>query len=117
MKIRIKGNSVRYRLVKSEVKQLAEKGYVEEMTAFSEKELIYRLESNPKIDELEIAFIENKIILYIPEQEAKSWVDSDRITYKNNYEKLSLLLEKDFVCLDHTDEDQSDNYENPNKFC
>jgi len=27
------------------------------------------------------------------------------------------LLEKDFVCLDHTTEDQSDNYENPNTTC
>jgi len=117
MKIRIKGNSIRYRLVKSEVKQLAEKGYIEEKTTFSEQELTYRLESKPKIHELEIAFIENKIILFLPENEAKSWVDSDRITYKNNFEKLSLLLEKDFVCLDHTDEDQSDNYENPNRTC
>jgi len=28
---------------------------------------------------------------------------------------LYLLLEKDFVCLDETTEDQNDNYENPNK--
>ena len=28
-----------------------------------------------------------------------------------------LLIEKDFVCLDHTLEDQSDNYANPNKVC
>jgi hypothetical protein len=26
-------------------------------------------------------------------------------------------VEKDFVCLDHTDEDQSDNYPNPNRTC
>ena len=30
---------------------------------------------------------------------------------------LFLLIEKDFVCLDHTFEDQSDNYPNPNKLC
>jgi hypothetical protein len=34
-----------------------------------------------------------------------------------NGQSLKLLLEKDFVCLDHTDEDQSDNYPNPNKTC
>jgi len=27
------------------------------------------------------------------------------------------LVEKDFICLDETTEDQSDNYENPNKTC
>jgi len=31
--------------------------------------------------------------------------------------QLHLLLEKDFVCLDNTAEDQSDNYPNPNKAC
>jgi hypothetical protein len=30
---------------------------------------------------------------------------------------LTLLIEKDFACLDHVDEDQSDNYPNPNKTC
>ena len=30
---------------------------------------------------------------------------------------LYLLIEKDFACLDHSSEDQSDNYENPNKTC
>jgi len=30
---------------------------------------------------------------------------------------LKLLLEKDFVCLDDTDEDQSDQYDNPNAKC
>jgi len=32
-------------------------------------------------------------------------------------ETLYLLLEKDFVCLDETHEDQADNFENPNKTC
>ena len=31
--------------------------------------------------------------------------------------QLFLLIEKDFVCLDETIEDQSDNYENPSKTC
>jgi hypothetical protein len=32
-------------------------------------------------------------------------------------QELFLLIEKDFVCLDNTFEDQSDNYPNPNAVC
>jgi hypothetical protein len=34
-----------------------------------------------------------------------------------NDKYLFLLVEKDFVCLDNTVEDQSDNYPNPNAVC
>ncbi|MFY7861559.1 MAG: DUF7009 family protein [Chitinophagales bacterium] len=117
MKIRIKGNTIRFRLVKSEVQQLAEHGFVEERTDFGDLVFCYRLESKAEINELNADFKNGKITMYIPESEAKLWNDSDRITYKNEFNKLKLLLEKDFVCLDHTDEDQSDNYPNPNKTC
>lgn len=117
MKIRIKGNTVRFRLVKREVKQLSEQGYVEEITEFPNQNLVYRIESKENIPDLEVDFFGNKITMYIPQIEASQWNATDRITYKNSYKGLNLLLEKDFVCLDHTDEDQSDNYPNPNKHC
>lgn len=117
MKIRIKGNTVRYRLVKSEVKQLQEKGFVEESTTFATSKFGYRLETKKEIESLEADFSNHTIIMYIPEKEAQLWYSSDRITYKNRFNDLTLLLEKDFVCLDHTDEDQSDNYPNPNQTC
>ncbi len=117
MKVRIKGNTVRYRLVKNEVKQLRELGFVEEETNFPSQKLVYRLETKDHISQLEADFSGQKIVLYIPKSEAEIWYDTDRITYKNTFEGLTLLLEKDFVCLDHSDEDQSDNYPNPNKTC
>ena len=117
MKIRIKGNTIRLRLVKTEVKQLQELGYVEEKIEFSSAKFSYRLEAKEWIQALEAQFSSNKITVYIPKSEALIWYDTDQITYKNNFEKLLLLIEKDFVCLDHTDEDQSDNYANPNTKC
>jgi|688.fasta_scaffold08460_11 hypothetical protein len=117
MKIRIKGNTIRLRLVRTEVKQLQEQGYVEEKTDFSSSEFSYRLEAKEGIKGLEAQFSSNKITIYLPKSEALIWYDTDQITYKNNFEKLLLLIEKDFVCLDHTDEDQSDNYANPNTKC
>jgi hypothetical protein len=117
MKIRIKGNTVRYRLSKSEVKQLMEKGYVEEETIFPTNTFSYKLLAKKEIECLEAEFLYHTITMFIPDIEAKSWYDSDQITYKNTYENLTLILEKDFVCLDHSDEDQTDNYQNPNKTC
>ena len=45
-------------------------------------------------------------------------MDSNKVGFShifvlNSGTKLKLLVEKDFVCMDETVEDQSDNYPNP----
>ncbi len=122
MKIRIKGNSVRYRLTKSEVATFSEKGYLEEKTIFPTQTLIYALQAKTAIDNLAADFSENVITLFFPESEKVKWQESNQVGYQNNFvlpngDTLFLLIEKDFVCLDNTDEDQSDNYDNPNSVC
>ena len=47
MKIRIKGNVVRIRLTRSEVKRFAEEGYIEASTAFISNVFTYALQSQP----------------------------------------------------------------------
>lgn len=120
MKIRIKSNSVRIRLSKSEVERFSKEGYIESVTPFVSGMLTYALEKRPDHygHELSADFQNGAITMYIPERIANEWVNSDAIgfdTYMDvdNGEKLYLLLEKDFKCLDETVEDQSDNYENP----
>ena len=54
----------------------------------------------------------------MPIEELSIWAKSDRVGYSNSVDwndaaSLSLLVEKDFTCLDNTIEDQSDNYPNP----
>ncbi|MBK8195223.1 MAG: hypothetical protein IPK76_19150 [Lewinellaceae bacterium] len=125
MKIRIKGNFVRYRLTQSEVKTLGETGFLAEETRFGPTPVEvfgYALASKAGITCLEAGFSGNRITLYIPENAAKTWFSEDRVGFENEVEvapgiTLKLLLEKDFVCLDDTDEDQSDNYPNPNTTC
>lgn len=121
MKIRIKGNFVRYRLTQSEVLQLKEKGLVSEETHFGprpDQVFAYTLEADTSIADLSASFSNNTIRLLLPKSDADAWYDSDRVGFKTAIEvapgvQLSLLLEKDFVCLDDTQEDQSDNYPNP----
>ncbi len=118
MKIRIKGNSVRFRLTKTEVETFCNEGFYEETTAFGSNILVYSLEAKAGIEELEADFVNNRITIYMPQKELSIWANSNRVGYSNSVDwndtsALSLLVEKDFTCLDNTIEDQSDNYPNP----
>lgn len=123
MKIRIKGNSIRYRLTKTEIADFGRNGYLEERTSFpSGTSLHYRLEKKAAIENMEASYSGNSITIYVPEKIAEEWTKTDVVGYDyilpmSEGEQLFLLIEKDFVCLDHTLEDQSDNYPNPNKAC
>lgn len=122
MKIRIKGNSVRYRLTRPEVEIFCEKGYLEEITEFPSGNFKYTLQAKTDIDQLHADIIGNVITLFFPDSEKDNWFHSDLVGYRNSIpakdgSNLILLLEKDFVCLDHTEEDQTHNYPNPNTVC
>ena len=122
MKLRIKGNSIRIRLTRTEVARIASEGYLEEQTSFGTQKLIYALKRVETGNELTAGMEGTKITLYIPSTMVNDWPSNDIVGFNARMpvgvdETLYLLLEKDFVCLDHTDEDQSDNYENPNRVC
>ena len=121
MKIRIKGSYIRLRLTQTEVKAFCETGYFEEKTVFGPNQgqtFCYALEAKDAIEHLQASYSDNKISVYIPLSLSNSWYDSPKVgfsaTMDNGTEDgLQLLVEKDFVCLDDTPEDQSDNYPNP----
>ncbi|MBC6492146.1 DUF7009 family protein [Flavihumibacter stibioxidans] len=122
MKIRIKGNSIRIRVTKSEVERLGREGCVEEHTSFMDNRFIYALQCSGGIHELSAAYCGNKITVFVPTSFAEEWSRNDLVGCSaqmqlNEKESLFLLLEKDFACLDNTLEDQSDNYSNPGKTC
>jgi hypothetical protein len=118
MKIRIKGNSLRYRLTRPEVQRFAETGLVEERTNFGPAALSYALCSTDA-GELSATFGDNRITLYLPAVLVDEWIHTDKVGFEHRMplngteESLYLLVEKDYTCLDNVDEDQSDNYPNP----
>jgi len=112
MKIRIKGNSIRYRLTKSDVNTLGEKGYVEERTDFGAQTLVYALQRR-KSGGMAAVLDNNEITLYISDAMVSELTTTDKVGFDCNDGPLFLLLEKDFTCLDNVAEDQSDNYPNP----
>lgn len=123
MKIRIKGNAIRYRLTKTEVAGFGQQGIVEEKTEFPNGSVfLYRIERKSGITDIEASFAGNSICIFIPEKIVQEWTTTDTIGFSHKAaigkgKELFLLIEKDFVCLDHTFEDQADNYPNPNKVC
>jgi len=112
MKIRIKGNSIRYRLTRGDVDKFSGNGYIDETTDFGTQTLTYALQQN-RLNNLSAVFEDNKITLFIPAIMVSEWTLTDRVGFEYQYNGLSLLVEKDFKCLDNVAGDQSDNYPNP----
>jgi hypothetical protein len=112
MKIRIKGNSLRYRLTRTDVDTFTKNGYLQEQTNFGSNTLIYAIQSSDT-DTLTSTFNDNKITVRMPQAMVKEWGDTDRVGFENKTPDFFLLVEKDFKCLDNVEEDQSDNYPNP----
>ncbi len=116
MKIRIKDNSVRFRLTQSEVALLGKTGSVSCTTEFMNRSLIYKIESTED-SEISVSYIENQIVLKMPDVQIMEWVSTDRVGFDGQSGLVRVLIEKDFVCIDNSMEDQSDNYPNPNFKC
>lgn len=116
MKIRIRGNSLRYRLTKSEIANLWSAGFLEERTEFAGKTLVYAIETAGN-DKLSADFMGDKIVLSMPKAMIDELYTTDRVGFNDGTGSVSLLVEKDFACTDNTEEDQSDNYPNPTLKC
>src|SRR3569833_3021584 len=111
MKVRIKGNSVRYRLSMSDISRFGRDGYIEETVDFGASQLTYALQKGTA-PALWAEFTNNKIIIFIPSNLADAWIVTDRVGFDQKG-PLYLLVEKDFQCIDNVAVDQSDNYPNP----
>ncbi|RYE23851.1 MAG: hypothetical protein EOP51_09255 [Sphingobacteriales bacterium] len=118
MKLRIKGNSIRYRLTKTDIDSFDAEGYVEERTHIGMSTFIYALQKSDE-STLTAELDSNRLILWMPAAMAEEWINTERVGFDARIPlhdaegDLYLLLEKDFKCLDETIEDQSDNYDNP----
>ncbi len=117
MKIRIKGNTIRFRLTRPEVETLCAEGHIEEKTPFAGNVFNYAVQKRNDAY-LNASFIGNTIILHVPANLLEGWDRNDLVGFEHRMDlgekgSLFLLLEKDFVCLDQRNYDQSDQYPNP----
>lgn len=123
MKLRIRGNSIRVRLLRGEVAEFGEKKIVREIINFGASSLTYILQSEVEANDISARFTGSEMIVSIPSEMARDWVESNLVSLKGNQktadeEDLKILVEKDFVCLDRpNDEDNKDAYPNISHKC
>ena len=121
MKIRIRGDSVRLRLKRSEVVQLAAGTGIVEETHFPGAVLTYRLDVSENSG-ISATFDNGSLVISLPKSKVLDWASSDEVSLHAEQElsgsgALSLLIEKDFKCLEpghHRDcEDDEDTFPHP----
>jgi hypothetical protein len=123
MKLRIKGNSIRLRLLRSEVQKFAEAGRISDKVSFGTNGLRYTLEMSGDVDSILARYATGEISVLIPEQAARDWTTSEDVGFEIEHplgdgELLSIIIEKDFACLDRPeDPDLADAFPNPNLVC
>lgn len=117
MKLRIRGDSLRLRLTRGEVRQLRETGSVVETIHFGAGELHYELRS-ADVPAPIARFDGARIEVSLPRAQANAWADGDDVGIATEqalpHGRLSLLIEKDFRCLAPRDgEDDGDAFPHP----
>jgi hypothetical protein len=119
MKLRVRHNSIRFRLGPSEVEALSISGACRETIVFpGQTRLEYALVASGN-GKLGASFSGGVVSVSIPKSELADWHSSDRIGIRGTVDvapgtTLSVLIEKDFRCLDERpDEDQIDTFANP----
>jgi hypothetical protein len=122
MKLRIKGNSIRLRLLRSEVERLCSAGVISEEVRFgtgTDQALRYSIASSDGVDEVTAQFSDNQILVLLPESLAMEWTTGDGVGIEatidiGNDANLSILIEKDFECTGRPDDpDRADAFPNP----
>jgi hypothetical protein len=112
MKLRIKSDSLRYRLTKTDVADLLKEGFLKEKISFGDDALTYVLQKTSDA-ELSTDFKNNIITIYIPADMIEELANTDRVGFEKASGQPHILIEKDFTCIENVKEDQSDNYPNP----
>jgi hypothetical protein len=100
MKLRIRGNSIRLQLSKTELAKLAEKGKVEDTVRFSsEQSLRYGIEVRPT-GAVTAAYTESSLIVTLPKPRLDLWLRPNEVSVEGSQpigggKVLQIVLEKD----------------------
>jgi hypothetical protein len=116
MKLRMQSNSIRLRLKQHEVQQLLRTGRVEERITFGgegDGAFTYVLECSQGLAEPHAVLTEGGILVQIPAKVASRWASGDDVAIDALQGDLQVLIEKDFACLNGTDEQNADTFPNP----
>ncbi len=121
MKLRIKGNSLRLRVSRSELARFQAGGRIEEtihFTAAPEATLTYALESTLRSSPVSVRYGSREVTVILSQDRARIWEAENEVGVYTTIDmgpigSLEVAVEKDFACLDRSDEDNSDTFTNP----
>ena len=121
MKLRIKGNSLRLRISRSEVDRLLRRERLEETIHFAphaDAKLTYALEQASSVSVPTVRYTGKEVTVLIPAGLADTWCTTDMVGIAEQVDlgtfgSLELVIEKDFACLDRNEEENRDTFANP----
>jgi len=121
MKLRIKGNSLRLRMSRSEVARVLAGESLEETIHFTPEagaSFTYALVPESSVRMPTVQYAENRLTILIPADQANVWAATDQVGIIEDISlggcgSLTILIEKDFACLDRSEEDNADTFPHP----
>jgi len=122
MKLRIKGNSLRLRVTRPEIERLMNEGRIDETVSFAPDDrsrLTYSLEQTTTTAVPTVRFVPPSLEVCIPAAQAQKWAFGEDVGINATIDlgpkgSLDLLLEKDFACIQGSEEENRDAFPNPN---
>jgi len=117
MKIRIRGNSIRYRLDKQDIQNLEQAGKVEEETRIGAGALHFCVKAKDTA-QATIKLEPQAVHLSLPLAQVQQWIQTEQVGLQQEIPNpdgsvLQVLVEKDFKCLNTREEDDSQAFDNP----
>jgi hypothetical protein len=119
MKLRFRHNSIRFRLTQSDVGSLRRSGRCRETILFPGGSRLEYVLLASNANEVGVVFSGGVVSIAVPARQLMEWHSSDQVGISTAVDvqpgqKLEVLIEKDFRCLDPlVVEDQADAFENP----
>lgn len=122
MKLRIRDNSIRFRLSQADVQSLREECLLSSQLNFlGGSRFRYSLECSPASVRSSATFEDGELRVVLPESVVREWADSSQVSIDaeqpvDNGDTLIILVEKDFRCLSPREgEDESDSFPHPDE--
>jgi hypothetical protein len=122
MKLRIKGDSLRIRVGRSELADFLRDGRIEDTIHFAsapEARLTYALEASPvEAAETQVRYLPQEVAVVLTPGQIRQWNREEEVGVYTQVPlgpgaALEVVVEKDFACLDRNDEDNKDTFANP----
>ena len=121
MKVRIQGNSLRFRLKQFEVEAFATHHLIKEEVVFGPSMRLQFILCAASVSCMQINYQPGKVTVSIPQAIVEEWTGTALVGFQDavataSGEIIKVLIEKDFKCFDGAEEEIG-SYPNPKEAC